>query len=126
MLLGPWRYCPLNKNTPSDYCLQQRSYKYSLKYNEYVNSQIKRAYNNALPCMGIMPSHMPREAFSKNSVEIESSLFGINSTNLVNPQQPVIPNLKTLPEVSYFDRLPMYMPESLVIETDQRPFPIPK
>ena len=40
--------------------------------------------------MGITPSHMPREAFSKNSVEIESSLFGINSTNLVNPQQPIV------------------------------------
>ena len=83
-----------NNNTPNDYCLQQRSYKDASKYNEYVNSQVGRAYNNALPCMGIMPSHMPREAFSKNSVEIESSLFGINSTNLVNPQQPVIPHLK--------------------------------
>ena len=115
-----------NINTPSDYCLQQRSYKDSLKYNEYENSQAGRAYHNALPCMGITPSHMPREAFSKNSVEIESSLFGINSTNLVTPQQPVVPHLKTLPEVSYFERLPMYMPEHLVVETDQRPFPIPK
>ena len=25
--------------------------------------------------VGIMPSHMPREAFSNNSVEIESALF---------------------------------------------------
>ena len=115
-----------NNNTPNDYCLQQRSYKDASNYNEYMYSQVGRAFNNAMPCMGITPSHMPREAFSKNSVEIESSLFGINSTNLVNPQQPVVPNLKTLPEVSYFERVPMYMPENLVIETDQRPFPIPK
>jgi hypothetical protein len=115
-----------NNNTPSDYCLQQRSYKNSRTYTDYEHSQVGRAYKNALPCMGITPSHMPREAFSNNSVEIESALFGINSTNLVNPEKPVIPQLKTLPEISYFERLPTYIPEPLVVEKDQRPFPIPK
>lgn len=76
--------------------------------------------------MGITPSHMPREAFSRNSVEIESALFGINSTNLVTPEKPVKPELTRLPEISYFDRLPLYMPENMVVQTDQRPFPIPK
>lgn len=115
-----------NNNTPSDYCLQQRSYKNARTYTDYEYSQVGRAYNNAMPCMGITPSHMPREAFSTNSVEIESALFGINSTNLVNPEKPVTPQLKTLPEVSYFERLPTYIPEPLVVEKDQRPFPIPK
>jgi len=115
-----------NKNTTSDYCLQQRSYNDTRQYIDYEYSQVGRAYANAIPCVGIMPSHMPREAFSSNSVEIESSLFGINSTNLVNPQSPVIPHLIQLPNVSYFDRLPVYMPEPLVIEKSQRPFPIPK
>jgi hypothetical protein len=115
-----------NKNTPNDYCLQQRSYTDSSKYTDYTYSQVGRAYMNALPCMGIMPSHMPREAFSQNSIEIESSLFGINSTNLVTPEKPIVPQLTKLPEVSYFDRLPVYMPENMVIQTDQRPFPIPK
>ena len=115
-----------NNNTPSDYCLQQRSYADSKNYTGYTYSQYGRAYNNALPTMGITPSHMPREAFSYNSVEIESALFGINSTNLVTPEKPVVPNLINLPEVSYFNRLPVYMPENMVVQTDQRPFPIPK
>jgi hypothetical protein len=115
-----------NKNMPNDYCLQQRSYMDSRNYAEYTYSQVGRAYNNALPIMGITPSHMPREAFSRNSVEIESALFGINSTNLVTPEKPVNPELTNLPEISYFDRLPVYMPEKLVVQTDQRPFPIPK
>jgi hypothetical protein len=114
-----------NKNTASDYCLQQRSYTDSLKYTEYEYSQSGRAYVNAIPCVGITPSHMPREAFSNNSVEIESALFGINSSNLVNPQAPVKPSLKQLPERSFFNRMPMYMPEPMVIEKNQRPFPIP-
>lgn len=115
-----------NKNTPNDYCLQQRSYNDSLKYNEYKYSQSGRAFENAIPCVGIMPSHMPREAFSNNSVEIESALFGINSTNLVTPQAPVQPELKQLPEKSFFDRMTMYMPEPMVVEKFQRPFPTPK
>ena len=115
-----------NKNMPNDYCLQQRSYMDTRNYAEYTYSQVGRAYNNALPTMGITPSHMPREAFSRNSVEIESALFGINSTNLVTPETPVNPELTRLPEISYFDRLPVYMPEKLVVQTDQRPFPIPK
>lgn len=115
-----------NNNTPNDYCLQQRSYMDSRLYTDYKYSQQGRAYTNAMPCMGITPSHMPREAFSKNSIEIESSLFGINATNLVTPQEPIVPELTKLPEISYFERTALYMPEKLVIETDQRPFPIPK
>jgi hypothetical protein len=115
-----------NNNTPGDYCQQQKSYNQSLDYNQYQYSQVGRAYKNALPCMGITPSHMPREAFSQNSVDIESALYGINSTNLVNPQKPVVPQLKNLPGVSYFERLQTFMPEPLVVEKYQRPFPVPK
>ena len=115
-----------NNNCPSDYCLQQKSYADGRNYIDYKYSQAGRAYNTSIPCLGIMPSHMPREAFSCNSVEIESSLLGINSTNLVNPQTPIKPSLKQLPEKSFFERLPMYMPEPMVIEYKQRPFPIPK
>tara|TARA_B100000424_G_C22945740_1_gene503431 strand:- start:1176 stop:1538 length:363 start_codon:yes stop_codon:yes gene_type:complete len=115
-----------NNNTPGNYCVQQESYRNAFNYTEFKNSPYGQAYNNALPTLGITPSHMPRSILSNNSVEIESSLFGINSTNLVNPQQPVIPNLKNLPEVSYFKKLPTFMPEPLVVQKNQRPFPIPK
>ena len=115
-----------NNNTQGNYCLQQSSYKDSLNYFEYKNSQQGSAYRNALPCLGITPSHMPREAFSKNSVQIESSLFGINSTNLVNPENPTVPELIKLPEVSYFERIQTIMPEPVVIQKNQRPFPVPK
>ena len=114
-----------NKNTTSDYCLEQKQNTHIFGYTEYNNSQYGNAYNNALPTVGITPSHMPRQAFSKNSVDIESALFGINSTNLVTPQAPVVPNLVQLPEVVYFERLPFILPNPLVVENNQRPFPIP-
>ena len=58
------------------------------------------------------------------TVDIETFLFGINSTNLLNLKN-VKPNLKTIPNVSFFDRIPMIMPKPLVVENKQRPFPLP-
>ena len=113
-----------NKNTKSDYCYQQRDFRGIFNHVSYINAQNGRAYTDALPDVGYMPSHMSRESFSKNSVDIESALFGINSTNLVDPQAPVVPQLKELPYCSFFDRIPIIMPTPLVVEKNQRPFPI--
>jgi len=114
-----------NKNTCSNYCLEQRITTKSLDYIEYKNGAAGGAYKAALPCMGIIPSQMPRELFSRNSIDIESALFGINSTNLVETQKPVVPQLTTLPEISFFGRMQMVMPDPLVVEKHQRPFPLP-
>ena len=117
--------CTRNKNTPSDYCLEQKQNTQIFGYLEYKNSQYGYACHNAMPTMGVTPSHMPRQIFSNNSIDIESALFGINSTNMVTPQAPVVPQLVQLPEVSYFNRMPFILPNPLVIENNQRPFPVP-
>ena len=114
-----------NKNTCSNYCLEQRITTQSLNYLEYRNGASGAAYSPAIPCMGIIPSQMARDVFSRNSVDIESALFGINSTNLVETQKPVVPDLITLPEVSFFGRMQLLMPDPLVVEKFQRPFPLP-
>ena len=115
-----------NINCRGNYCLQQRCFRDIRDYTSYVNSQYGHAYDPAIPCVGITPSHMPRNTLSSNPIEIESALFGINSTNLVNPQPPVDPQLKTVPEKAFFDRVPMIMPQPLVMEMLQRPFPVPE
>ena len=115
-----------NKNTPEDYCLQQRSYKLSREHIQYQHGPFGAACHNAQPCLGFNASHMPWSALSHNPVEIESSLFGINANNLVNPQPKVQPQLKTLPMKSFFERQEVIMPEKLVVSKTQRPFPIPE
>ena len=115
-----------NNNTPGNYCLQQRGYSLALDYDLYKNSQYGHAYTPAIPSLGYTPSHMPRNTLSNNPVEIESTLFGINSTNLVSPTPPIRPKLKTVPEIEYFERTPMIMPQPLVMEGNQRPFPVPE
>lgn len=113
-----------NRNSPGDYKLEQRSFDLANVYNSYAHSQYGSAYKPAMPSVGITPSRMPNNTLSYNPTEIESSLFGINSTNLVNPRAPLKANLKSIPTVPFFDRLPIFMPLPLVVESKQRPFPI--
>ena len=113
-----------NKNMPGDYKLEQCQYSSASNYELYKNSQYGKAYKDALPCLGFNPSQMPRETFAYNALEIESALFGINATNLVNPQPPVTPEMKSIPTIKYFNTVPLFMPAPLVIENAQRPYPI--
>jgi hypothetical protein len=43
----------------------------------------------------------------------------------VETQQTVVPQLTRLPEVSFFGRMQLVMPDPLVVEKSQRPFPVP-
>jgi hypothetical protein len=113
-----------NKNTPGNYCLQQRNYSQSQVYTLYPNSQYGTAYNTQLPGVGLLPAQIPSDQLSKNAPDIESFLFGINSTNLVNPASTFYPELNNLCSVNIFKREPTYIPEPLIIEKNQRPFPI--
>tara|TARA_B100001540_G_C15254735_1_gene394320 strand:- start:43 stop:399 length:357 start_codon:yes stop_codon:yes gene_type:complete len=113
-----------NINAPGNYKLEQRQFENNLQYNTFENSAHGSAYNPAFIDLGMNPTHMCRNNLSYNPIEIESSLFGINSTNLVNPQKEVHPELKELDSKKLFNRIPMIMPIPLAIENDQRPFPI--
>lgn len=114
-----------NINTPGNYCLEQREYKQSTNYTLYANSQYGAAYDTKLPGNGLNPGQMPDNKLSNNSTDIESFLFGINSTNLVNPAPCFTPELKMLPSANLYNKTPTIMPIPLVINNNQRPFPVP-
>jgi hypothetical protein len=113
-----------NINTRGDYNLEQNNYLSSRIYTGYKHSAQGCAYNPSIPSIGITPGRMSRNTLSHNPVDIESALFGINSTNLVNPQPPIRPQLKKVPTSIFFERIPVHMPKPLVIENNQRPYPI--
>lgn len=75
-----------NKNTIGNYNLQQRQYRDMERYELYPNSQYGTAYDTKLLSNGINPGQIPWNQLSENAVQVESFLFGINSTNLVQPQ----------------------------------------
>ena len=116
-----------NINSPGDYKLEQQTFARNLDTNLYKYGANGMAYNPGLPCGGSAPpSLMWRDALSGNPIEIESALFGINSTNLVNPAPAVVPQLKTLRETKFFDRMSLVMPKDLVVPANQRAFPVPE
>ena len=114
-----------NKNTPGNYCLEQREYKEFSGYTLYPNSQYGAAYTTNFAGNGLNPGQIPWNKLSYNAPDIESFLFGVNSTNLVNPAPIFVPELAKIDSVNIYEKGPVFMPEPLVIEKSQRPLPIP-
>ena len=114
-----------NINTPGNYCMEQKQFAHSENYTLYKNSQYGAAYETRLPGVGLLPAQIPGNQLSQNTADIESFLFGINSTNLVNPAAPLVPKLTNLCQANIYEPSPTYIPQPLVILKDQRPLPIP-
>ena len=114
-----------NNNTPGNYCLQQRSYQQASQETIYKHSAYGEPYSTKWAGNGLNPGQLPWNTMSKNAPDIESFLFGINSTNLVNPQPALTPEIKQLSTANVFEKEPTYIPQPLVMEKNQRPFPTP-
>jgi hypothetical protein len=114
-----------NKNTPGNYCLQQKQFSDSSKWSLYEYGACGQAYNTRLAGNGLNPGQLPWNTLSNNAADTESFLFGINSTNLVNPAPCFTPEIKCLKTANVFKMPDVIMPVPLVVPKDQRPFPIP-
>jgi len=88
-----------NKNTPGNYFLEQRQLR-AIRDN-LIYPHAVEAYDTRLPGEGFLPCHLPRDHLSHNSLDTESFLFGIGSTDLakqvdtergvLNPALPFVP-----------------------------------
>ena len=116
-----------NKNYIGNYCLEQKQFSDSAQYTLYANSQYGSAYDTMMPGNGVNPGQIPWTSLSHNAVQIESFLFGINATNLVHPApHHITPELKQLGTVNFFEKSQTTLvPQPLIIEKNQRPFPCP-
>lgn len=112
-----------NINSKSNYCVEQN---YNSNHSSYMLNGFPVPKQSKLPNRGINVGGMSRDSLAYNSIDIESSLFGINSTNLVNPQPEVVPENITLSFATFDDgHAPLIMPDPLIVEKGQRPFPRP-
>jgi hypothetical protein len=114
-----------NINTSGNYNLEQRQFHQFENYTLYPNSQYGAAYNTKLPGNGLLPAQVPWNKLSYNPADTESFLFGINSTNLVTPAPCFVPEIAQLGTANIYEKGPVFIPEPLVIEKNQRPFPVP-
>ena len=108
-----------NRNTTSDYKLEQLQNTNHLENNLYVN--YGRPSSECFPEL-YNPSKLSRDALANNAIDIESTLRGIGASNLVKPCEPPAPSLRTLPYKQFFDRQQaVVMPYPLVMDNNQRP-----
>ena len=114
-----------NKNTPGNYCLDQRQNVGQESWRLYKNGANGYAFDTRLPGNGLNPGQLPWNTLSHNPADIESFLWGINSTNLVNPAGPLTPELICLSTANVFESKPVIMPVPQAVPKNQRPFPIP-
>ena len=110
-------------NSPGEYCLQQYGYNHASAFELYKYKCI--AFESAMPGLGVnmpmMTNGYNNNVLSQNGPDVESALFGINSTNLVKPRPPVYCKPNHLPVKNFFPLLKKFIPEPLVVEKCQRP-----
>jgi len=107
-----------NLNTPQDYKLEKKMNEKFMDYNLYTGSKVNQ--NTALFRDGPNPALYGGQ-LSRNAVDVESMLRGIQSTNLEGKSFTATPESMKLPEVSYFDRIPIIIPPSFQHNTRERP-----
>jgi hypothetical protein len=111
-----------NINTPGDYCMEQWSYDKQSAYSTYKEYSVPD--RSMFAGDGLLGGRMGTTELSYNYTDIESSLLGIGSTNLVKPLPKLVPHLKNLNSLSIIDRLPVALPEPLQVECNQRQYPM--
>jgi hypothetical protein len=113
-----------NKNTYINYKLEQLTNMNNEMYNLYKHGSSGDPYYINLPGNGFGGSHMSADKLSNNSVDIESFLRGIGTTDLIKGPMTLTPKLNTISTVNIYEtNNPVIMPLPL-ITTPERPWPI--
>jgi len=113
-----------NKNTSGNYNLEQTSINKQTEYNTYINSQYGKPIETHFPGNGLLSGRVAPTELSHNACDIESYLYGIGTTNLVNPYIIPIAKIYEMNSLNVINKLPIILPEPLYIEENQRPRPM--
>jgi hypothetical protein len=110
-------------NSKGWYCQEQNAKQKSYRHEMWKYKCI--SHNSAFPGVGInmpmMTNGYNNGILSKNASDIESALFGIGSTNLVENRAPVEAKINCMGTAKFFAKPDLIIPEPLVIEKNQRP-----
>ena len=107
-----------NRNTHNDYKLETRLNESFHDYRVYSGYGVNK--QPAYFIDGII-GNMHSSNFTSNSVDVESMLRGIRATDLEGESFKVNPEYKKIKELSYFERVPLYLPEPFIHSTTERP-----
>lgn len=113
-----------DKNSKANYCLEQQARLKTMDHRLFYNGPNGEAYDPALPDF-VRQGRMPPNNFSFNPVDIESALFNIGSSNLVESKEEIVPQFKAeLKNINFFERPEIVKQTPFVPLYNQRPWPI--
>lgn len=110
-----------NKNDRGNYKSEERGREDQRIYLMYKNQANGQAVTTNFAGDGLLAGKMGPMNLSRNFADIDSFLKGTGSTNLVNPMNPIEPQIKELESLSFMDRIPLIMPTPLRHDSQQRP-----
>jgi hypothetical protein len=113
-----------NINTPGDYKMKNDMYNYKLNYLTNKKNMYGTPNDTYFAGNGLLMGRIASENLANNYCDIESTLFGIGSTNLVNPLPDVKPDIIPIKNLSIIERNKIVMPEPFNINENQRPYPM--
>ena len=107
-------------NSKGNYCLEQKAIETTRSNLAFYNGPNGHAFDPAFPEL-YRQGYMPADNFSFNPTDIESQLFGIGSTNLIETKPITVPQFKTPTNVSFFKKPEVVQSGIFLPLLDQRP-----
>ena len=109
-----------SRNTPGNYEIEQHTFHRYFGLVTNINGAQGQPTTVNLPGNGLLTGKMFSRDLAMNYTDIETQLFGIGSTNLVQAQAPVVPEINQLSSLNIASRIPMFIPDPLVLEPHRR------
>lgn len=110
-----------NKNTVGNYELEQYSLNRQITHKIYENGPSGKAYQTNYAGNGLLQGRIGGSELAHNYCDVESFLYGIGTTNLVTPFVQPPNQQKDLQSLNVIDKIPLILPNPLIIEGGQRP-----
>jgi hypothetical protein len=107
-----------NKNSPGDYKLEQNAY--IDRHSNIMDIHKQTANQKALAGNGLLQGKVASRDLANNYTDIESTLFGIGSTNLVKPLPTIIPDIYSYSCLNIINKIPVIVPNPITIDQNQR------
>jgi len=112
--------------------LKNQKGEYKKEMNEILNTNAYKLNKNKfnsnnpmLPDFGTVGNDMGAGFYSNmlsnNACDIESTLFGIGSSDLEKTHKEIKPSLNNMKYLAFFDRPECHIPNPLIVERNQRP-----
>ena len=114
-----------SRNTPGNYAMEQNINDEHHGYMSYEKSAFYGTVSTTyFPGQGLVGMKTAGMNLASNSADIESQLFGIGSTNLVEPRSPIVPDVYQHQSLNVAYKAPVIVPGGFSPAPNQRAMPL--